>query len=117
MVVLGKEQQDDALHPHGAHLQGRRAGRPSAYTLPAASASALDPLISLPRQQRDPAVSLRWEQESKKGPCFSQGRLCCYQHEVERPQCVHEELAPLVGKESVLEPLVDHGIHFLQPGR
>lgn len=56
MVVLGEEQQDDALHPHGAH-----------------------------------------------------------QHEVERPQRIHEELTPLVGKESILEPLVDHGIDFLQP--
>jgi len=24
MVVLGKQQQDDALHPHGAHLPQRR---------------------------------------------------------------------------------------------
>lgn len=71
------------------------------------------PHSSLYPSDRDPAVSLRWEQ----GPCFSQGHLCCYQHEVERPQCVHEELAPLVGKERILEPLVDHGIHFLQPGR
>lgn len=56
MVVLGEQQQDDALHPHGAH-----------------------------------------------------------QHEIEGSQRVHEELAPLVGEESILEPLVDHGVDFLQP--
>lgn len=30
---------------------------------------------------------------------------------------VHAQLAPLVGEKSVLQPLVDHGVDFLQPAR
>lgn len=30
---------------------------------------------------------------------------------------VHAQLAPLVGEKSVLQPLVDHGVDFLQPER
>lgn len=79
----------------------------------------LDPLphhLSTPAIERPSSLS-EMGAGIQKGPCFSQGCLCCYQHEVERPQGVHEELAPLVGKESILEPFVDHGIDFLQPGR
>lgn len=30
---------------------------------------------------------------------------------------VHAQLAPLVGEKSVFQPLVDHGVDFLQPVR
>lgn len=116
MVVLGKEQQDDTLHPHSAHLQGEACWGPSAYSSPTASASApLPPYLSTPAIERPSSLS-EMGAEIQKGPSSHKG-VCCYQHEVERSQCVHEELAPLVGKESILEPLVDHGIDFLQPGR
>lgn len=32
-------------------------------------------------------------------------------------ECVHAQLAPLVGEKSVFQSLVDHGVDFLQPAR
>lgn len=68
-------------------------------------------------QQRPSSPHMSQDRDGARNPeAFPKGEGRYYQHEVEGPQCIHEELAPLVSEESVLEPLVDHGIHFLQPG-